>query len=76
MRIRDQIEKGVRSGCISERQARLLRWERQIERDEAGAKADGVFTRQERRPVRNELAALHDDVDGMMRGDRRGSYAR
>lgn len=77
MRIRDQIEEGVRSGSISERQARrLLRRERQIERDEARAKADGVFTRQERRQIRNELAALRDDVDRMMRDDRRGSYVR
>jgi hypothetical protein len=77
MRIRDQIEEGVRSGSISERQARrLLRRERQIERDEARAKADGVFTRQERRQIRDELAALRDDVDRMMRDDRRGSYVR
>jgi hypothetical protein len=77
MRIRDQIEEGVRSGSISERQARrLLRRERQIERDEARAKADGVFTRQERRQIRDELAALRDDVDRMMRDDRRVSYVR
>jgi hypothetical protein len=83
MRIRDQIEEGVRSGSISERQARRLsRRERQIERDEARAKADGVFTRQERRQIRDQLAALRDEVDSMMRegrmmrDDRRESYVR
>jgi hypothetical protein len=77
MRIRDEIEEGVRSGRLSERQARrLLRRERQIERYEASAKADGVLTRQERRQIRSELAALRDDLDQMMRDDRRGSYVR
>lgn len=77
MRIRDQIEEGVRSGRLSERQARrLLRRERQIERYVARAKSDGVLTRQERRQIRNELAALRDDLDQMMRDERRGSYVR
>ena len=44
-----------------------------IERHEANFKSDGVVTKQERRQLRNEVAALRDQVERMMRGDRRGA---
>lgn len=62
--IRERIDEGVRDGRISERQARwLYRQERRIERDEARAKADGVVTWRERRQLRQELAALNDNLE-------------
>lgn len=75
--IRERIDEGVRDGRISERQARrLYRRERRIERDEARAKADGVVTWQERRQLRQELAALNDDLERALgNGDYR-AYAR
>jgi predicted nucleic acid-binding Zn-ribbon protein len=76
-RIRDRIEEGVRSGRITEREAsRLHRREREIERHEARFKSDGTVTREERRELRDELTALRDDVERMMRNDRRGRYDR
>jgi hypothetical protein len=68
-----RIEEGVRSGRISQREAgRLRSRERDIARHEAGFKADGVVTRQERRQLRNELDALRDQVERLMRNERRG----
>jgi hypothetical protein len=62
--IRERIDEGVRSGQISEREARrLYRQERRIERDEARAKADGVVTRHERRQLRQELMVLNNDLE-------------
>lgn len=75
--IRDLIEEGVLSGRISQREARRLhRREREIERHEARFKSDGNLSRQERRQLRSELMALRDDVEQMMRDDRRPRYNR
>jgi hypothetical protein len=66
--IADRIEDGVSSDRITEREARRLhRREREIARHEARFKADGIVTIRERRQLRNELAALRDDVERMMR---------
>lgn len=74
--IRDRIEEGVRSGRITNREARsLYRREREIGRLEARSKSDGVVTWQERRQLRDELRALRDDVERMMRNDRRERYS-
>ena len=71
--ISQRIDEGVRTGRISEREARRLHGrERMIERHEANFKSDGVVTKQERRQLRNEVAALRDQVERMMRGERRG----
>lgn len=74
--ISERIEEGVRTGRISQREARRLqRRERDIERHEANFKRDGVVTQQERRQLRNELIRLQDDVQGMMQNNRRrGQY--
>lgn len=59
------------SGRISEHEAhQLRRREREIERREAYFKSDGVATQQERQQLRDELAALNDEVDWMMRNGR------
>jgi hypothetical protein len=66
--IRDRIAQGVRSGRISQGQARRFdNRERNIARNEARFKADGVVTQQERRQLRNDLAVLREDVERMMR---------
>lgn len=66
------IDEGVRSGRITQREARrLYKRERLIERQEQAFKADGVVTRQERRQLRAELSALRDEVERMMHNDRR-----
>jgi hypothetical protein len=62
-----RIDEGVRSGRISQREARMLhRQHRTIERHEAAYKSDGVVTQQERRQLRNELAALRDQVERLI----------
>ena len=67
--VRDLIAQGVRSGRISQGQARRFdNRERNIARNEARFKADGVVTQQERRQLRNDLAVLRQDVERMMRG--------
>ncbi len=77
LRIRDRIDEGVRSGQLTKHEARrLYRTERDIKRHEANFKRDGVVTGQERRQLRNELTALHDDVERMMRNDRGSRYNR
>jgi hypothetical protein len=69
--IRDRIEQGVRSGRISRFEARRLEErERNIARNEARFKADGVVTQQERRQLRSDLASLRQDVERMMRNGR------
>jgi hypothetical protein len=71
--IREMIGQGVRSGRISRGEARRLEnRERNIARNEARFKADGVVTQQERRQLRSELALLREDVERMMRGGGRG----
>lgn len=75
--IHERIEEGVRSGHISEREARrLYRQERRIERDEARAKADGVVTRQERRQLRHELMALNNDLERALSNSDYRRYVR
>lgn len=71
--IRAMIGQGVRSGHISRFEARRLEnRERNIARNEARFKADGVVTQQERHQLRSELALLREDVERMMRGGGRG----
>ena len=71
--ISERIDEGVRSGRITQREARSLRnRERNIARHEASFKRDGIVTRQERRQLQDELAALRDEVQRMMNNDRRG----
>lgn len=71
--ISQRIDEGVRSGRITQREARrLLNRERGIQRHEAMFKSDGVVTPQERRQLRNELTALRNEVERMMRNERRG----
>lgn len=71
--ISERIDEGVRSGRINQREARRLHHqEREIARHEANFKSDGVVTQQERRQLREELMALRDQVERMMRNDHRG----
>lgn len=75
--ISQRIDEGVRSGRITQREARRLqRSEREIARHEVAFKRDGVVTPQERRQLRDELARLNAEVERMMRNDRgdRNSY--
>jgi hypothetical protein len=70
-RISQRIDEGVRSGHITQREARRLhKREVQIDRHEARFKADGVVTAQERRQLRNEVTALRNEVERMMRNGR------
>ena len=65
--ISQRIDEGLRTGRISQREARMLhRQERAIERHDAAFKSDGVVTPQERRQLRNELNALRDQVERMI----------
>ena len=67
-----RIDEGVRSGRITQREARRLeRREREIARHEAFFKSDGVVTRQERRQLRDELDTLRNDVERTINDDRR-----
>jgi hypothetical protein len=67
MEISQRIDEGVRFGHINKRDAGKLRErEREIARHEAQAKANGVVTPQEHDQLRNELAALSDEVERMM----------
>lgn len=69
--ISQRIDEGVRSGRITQREARRLhRSEREIARHEVAYKRDGVVTPQERRQLREELVRLNDEVNWMMRNDR------
>lgn len=73
--IRQRIAEGVRSGRINQREERRLQVrERDIARLEFRFKRDGVVTPQERRQLRDQLARLSDDVERMMRNERRGRY--
>lgn len=70
--IGQRIDEGVRSGRITQREARRLeRREREIARHEAFFKSDGVVTRNERRQLRDELDALREDVERMMHNNER-----
>jgi len=68
-----RIEEGVRSGRITEREARRLQSrEREISRHESFFKSDGVVTRSERRQLNDELDALRGDVERLINNDRWG----
>ncbi|WP_395054675.1 hypothetical protein [Polaromonas sp.] len=70
-RISQRIDEGVRSGHITQREARRLHnRERVIAQHEASFKADGRLTQQERRQLRSELRDLLDDVERAMRNGR------
>lgn len=65
--IRQRIDEGVRTGRISQRDARqLMRQSRTIEQHEASYKSDGVVTQRERRQLRSELNDLRNRVDRLM----------
>lgn len=71
--ISQRIDEGLRSGRITPREARKLHTrQREIARHETYFKSDGMVTQQERRQLRNELNALRNEVERMMRNDRRG----
>ena len=71
--ISQRIDEGVRSGRITQREAvRLHSRERDIARLEVRFKRDGVVTPQERNQLRNELTRLSDEVERMIRNERRG----
>lgn len=75
--ISQRIDEGFRSGRITPREARKLQSrQREIARHEAYFKSDGIVTQQERRQLRNELAALSNEVERMMRNDRNDYYGR
>ena len=75
--ISQRIDEGFRSGRITPREARKLQsQQREIARHEAYFKSDGIVTQQERRQLRNELAALSNEVERMMRNDRNSHYGR
>ena len=69
--IGERIDDGVRSGQITQREARRLQSrQRVIASHEANYKRDGVVTQQERRQLRAELTQLSTDVDRMLRNER------
>lgn len=75
--ISQRIDEGFRSGRITPREARKLQsQQREIARHEAYFKSDGIVTQQERRQLRNELAALSNEVERMMRNDRNDHRGR
>lgn len=75
--ISQRIDEGFRSGRITPREARKLQsQQREIARHEAYFKSDGIVTQQEQRQLRNELAALSNEVERMMRNDRNSHYGR
>lgn len=74
--IHARIEQGVRAGHITQREARqLYQRERQINRQEVRAKADGRVSASERTALRREVAALRAEVERKM-ANRRTAQAR
>lgn len=70
--ISEYIDEGVRSGRLTQRQARRLQGrEREIQRHEALFKSDGWFTVQEKKQLTRELVALRDEVQRLLHDDRR-----
>jgi hypothetical protein len=70
-RISQRIDEGVRSGRITQREARRLHSrERVIAQHEASFKSDRVVSPRERRQLRSELKALNDEVERMIRNGR------
>ena len=69
--ISQRIDEGLRSGRITQREARRLQSrEREIARHEAFFKSDGVVTKQERRQLRDELDDLRNEVERRISHDR------
>lgn len=69
--ISQRIDEGLRSGRITQREARWLQSrEREIARHEAFFKSDGVVTKQERRQLRDELDELRNEVERRIGDDR------
>ena len=67
-----RIDEGMRSGRITQREARRLQSrEREIARHESFFKSDGVVTRQERRQLHDELDELRNEVERRISDDRR-----
>jgi len=65
--IGQRIEDGVRSGRLHPREARRLHdRERELARREAFFKSDGVLSFQERRQLRDETAALRQDIERLI----------
>jgi hypothetical protein len=76
-----RIQQGLASGQITPPEAQALyQREREIALRENRFKADGHVSHQERQQLRDELAALNDEVDWMMRNGshehRDGHYRR
>ena len=72
-RIPSRIEEGVRTGQLNQREAsKLYNRESKIAQHEASFKSDGVVTQKERRQLRKELTKLSEQVERMMRNNRRG----
>ena len=70
--ISQRIDEGVRSGRITQREARRLQSrEREIARHEVFFKSDGVVTRQERRQLFDELDDLRNEVERRINDDQR-----
>lgn len=66
-----RIEEGARSGRLNRHETRRLHErERELERNRARDEADGVVTRQEAVRQENDLQALLNDVEKMMRNRR------
>lgn len=75
--IRTRIDRGVRSGHITRKEAETLyQRERHLHRMEVRFKSDGYVGPEERRRLQSETAMLRDDVERMMRNDRRYASAR
>ena len=71
--ISERIDEGVRSGRITQREARRLQSrERDIARHEARFKRDGVVTSQERQQLQRELMSLRNDLERTLRNHRPG----
>lgn len=69
--IGQRIDEGLRSGRITQREARRLQSrEREIARHEAFFKSDGVVTKQEQRQLRDELDELRNEVERRIGDDR------
>ena len=74
--IHARIEQGIRAGYITQREARqLYQRERQINRQEARAKADGRVTANERSALRRDVSALRAEVERKM-ANRRTAQTR
>ena len=74
--IHARIEQGIRMGYITKREAsQLYQRERQINRQEVRAKADGRVSASERNALRRDVAALRSEVERKM-ANRQTAQAR